>query len=61
MQWDYGKFILKQLDYSPSFHDNHAQPHPIIVYCIPYFELAGHKTEPESKYGDQALTLRLQL
>ena len=19
MQWDYGKFILKQLDYSPSF------------------------------------------
>ena len=25
MQWDYGKFILKQLDYSPSFSTRDSQ------------------------------------
>ena len=25
MQWDYGKFILKQLDYSPSFSMSDSQ------------------------------------
>ena len=31
MQWDYGKFILKQLDYSPSFSTSDSQARSLIV------------------------------
>ena len=38
MQWDYGKFILKQLDYSPSFSTS-ERSHTIGTLKLPQHAL----------------------
>jgi len=60
MQWDYRKFILKQLDYFRGFWIKLVKFLSFFCLSVPKTDLHTKKTTPSAEVGPESLGVMLQ-